>query len=47
MAVVDRETEVASGPSAVDWLLDRRRGPQTWLAAAIVVLSMALSVFHF
>ena len=47
MAVIDRETEVASGPSAVDWLLDRRRGPQTLLAAAIVVLSMALSVFHF
>ena len=47
MAVTDRELEVASGPSAVDWLLDRRRGPQTWLAAAIVVLSMAMSVFHF
>ena len=47
MAVIDRETEVASGPSAVDWLLDRRRGPQTLLAAAIVVLSMAMCVFHF
>lgn len=47
MAVIDRETEVASGPSAVDWLLDRRRGPQTWLAAAIVVLSLAMCVFHF
>ena len=47
MAVIDRELEVASGPSAVDWLLDRRRGPQTWLAAAIVVLSMAMCVFHF
>jgi len=47
VAVLDRETEVASGPSAVDWLLDRRRGPQTLLAAAIVVLSMALCVFHF
>jgi len=47
VAVTDRELEVASGPSAVDWLLDRRRGPQTWLAAAIVVLSMAMSVFHF
>ena len=47
MAVIDRELEVASGPSAVDWLLDRRRGPQTLLAAAIVVLSMAMCVFHF
>ncbi len=47
MAVTDRETEIASGPSAVDWLLDRRRGPQTLLAGAIVVLSMALSAFHF
>jgi len=47
VAVIDRELEVASGPSAVDWLLDRRRGPQTWLAAAIVVLSMAMCVFHF
>ncbi|MGH7315490.1 MAG: TRAP transporter permease [Candidatus Rokuibacteriota bacterium] len=47
MAVIDREIEIASGPSAVDWLLDRRRGPQTLLAAAIVVLSMALCVFHF
>jgi TRAP transporter 4TM/12TM fusion protein len=47
VAVIDRETEVASGPSAVDWLLDRRRGPQTWLAAAIVVLSLAMCVFHF
>jgi TRAP transporter 4TM/12TM fusion protein len=33
--------------SAVDWLLGRRRGPQTLLAAAIVVLSLALSLFHF
>ena len=41
------DPEVASGPTAVDWLLDRRRGPQTLIAAAIVVLSMALSVFHF
>ncbi|HET9855402.1 MAG TPA: TRAP transporter permease [Methylomirabilota bacterium] len=47
MAITDRELEVASGPSAVDWLLDRRRGPQTLLAAAIVVLSMAMCVFHF
>ena len=47
MAVIDRELEVASGPSAVDWLLDRRPGPQTLLAAAIVVLSMAMCVFHF
>ncbi|MCI0546751.1 MAG: TRAP transporter permease [Candidatus Rokubacteria bacterium] len=38
---------VETGPSAVDWLLDRRRGPQTVLAAAIVVLSLALSLFHF
>jgi TRAP transporter 4TM/12TM fusion protein len=39
--------EIESGPSAVDWLLDRRPGPQTMLAAAIVVLSLALSLFHF
>jgi TRAP transporter 4TM/12TM fusion protein len=47
VAVTVTDPEIASGPSAVDWLLDRRRGPQTALAAAIVVLSMALSVFHF
>jgi len=47
VAVTVTDPEIASGPSAVDWLLDRRRGPQTLLAAAIVVLSMALSVFHF
>jgi TRAP transporter 4TM/12TM fusion protein len=39
--------EIASGPSAVDWLLERRGGPQAILAAAIVVLSMALCAFHF
>jgi TRAP transporter 4TM/12TM fusion protein len=45
--VTDTAT-LESGPSAVDWLLDRRRrGPQTVLAAAIVILSMALSLFHF
>jgi len=47
VAIVDRDTEVASGPSAVDWLHSRRGGPQTWLAAVIVVLSMALCAFHF
>jgi len=47
VAFIDRELEVASGPSAVDWLLDRRRGPQTLLAATIVVLSMAMCAFHF
>ncbi len=41
------DPEVVTGPSAVDWLLDRRRSPQTALAAAIVVLSMALCLFHF
>lgn len=40
------DPEIASGPSAVDWLLARRRGPQTVLAAAIVVLSLAMSLFH-
>jgi len=40
------DPEIASGPSAVDWLLERRRGPQTALAIAIVVLSLSLSVFH-
>lgn len=44
MAISD--PEIASGPSAVDWLLERRRGPQTALAIAIVVLSLSLSVFH-
>ena len=41
------DAEIESGPSAVDWLLDRRRGPQTILALAIAVLSLALSLFHF
>jgi TRAP transporter 4TM/12TM fusion protein len=41
------DPEIARGPSAVDWLLDRRRGPQTVLALAIVALSLALSLFHF
>jgi TRAP transporter 4TM/12TM fusion protein len=40
------DPEIASGPSAVDWILERRRGPQTVLALAIVVLSLALSAFH-
>jgi TRAP transporter 4TM/12TM fusion protein len=47
VAVTVTNPEVVSGPSAVDWLLDRRRGPQTILAAVIVVLSMALCLFHF
>jgi TRAP transporter 4TM/12TM fusion protein len=47
VAVTVADPEIGSGPSAVDWLLGRRRGPQTVLAAAIVVLSLALSVFHF
>jgi TRAP transporter 4TM/12TM fusion protein len=34
-------------PWAVDHLLARRREPQTVLAAAIVVLSLTLSLFHF
>jgi TRAP transporter 4TM/12TM fusion protein len=39
---------VAEGErTAVDWLLDGRRGPQTILAAVIVVLSLALGLFHF
>jgi TRAP transporter 4TM/12TM fusion protein len=41
------DPEIDRGPSAVDWLLARRGGPQTALAAAIVVLSLALSLFHF
>jgi TRAP transporter 4TM/12TM fusion protein len=41
------DPEIVSGPSAVDWLLGRRGGPQAILAAAIVILSMALCVFHF
>jgi TRAP transporter 4TM/12TM fusion protein len=47
VAVAISDPEIESGPSAVDWLLQRRRGPQTVLAAAIVALSMALSLFHF
>ena len=47
MAVTVTDPEIDSGPSAVDWILQRRRDPQTILAAAIVVLSMALSLFHF
>jgi TRAP transporter 4TM/12TM fusion protein len=47
VAVTVTDPEVGSGPSAVDWLLQRRGGPQTVLAAAIVVLSMALCLFHF
>jgi TRAP transporter 4TM/12TM fusion protein len=41
------DAAVESVPSAVDYLLARRRGPQTVLAAAIVVLSLTLSLFHF
>jgi TRAP-type uncharacterized transport system fused permease subunit len=47
VAVTVSDPEIVVGPSAVDWLLDRRRGPQAVLAAAIVVLSMALCLFHF
>lgn len=47
MAATVTDPEISSGPSAVDWLLDRRRGPEAWIAGAIVVLSMALCVFHF
>jgi TRAP transporter 4TM/12TM fusion protein len=47
VSVTISDPEIASGPSAVDWLLERRRGPQAILAAAIVVLSMALCLFHF
>jgi TRAP transporter 4TM/12TM fusion protein len=47
VAVTVSDPEIVVGPSAVDWLLGRRRGPQTALAAAIVVLSMALCLFHF
>jgi TRAP transporter 4TM/12TM fusion protein len=47
VAVTVSDPEIDSGPSAVDWLLDRRRGPQTVLAAAIAVLSLALCAFHF
>jgi TRAP transporter 4TM/12TM fusion protein len=40
------DPEISTGPSAVDWLLQRRGGPQSILAAAIVVLSLAMCVFH-
>jgi TRAP transporter 4TM/12TM fusion protein len=41
------EVAVDPGPSAVDHLLARRREPQTVLAAAIVILSLTVSMFHF
>ena len=47
MAVTISDPEIDTGPSAVDWILQRRRGPQTILAVAIAVLSMALCLFHF
>jgi len=47
VAVTVTDPEIQRGPSAVDWLLGRRRGPQIVLAAAIVVLSLALGIFHF
>jgi TRAP transporter 4TM/12TM fusion protein len=47
VTVAISDPEINTGPSAVDWLLQRRRGPQTVLAAAIAVLSMALCLFHF
>jgi TRAP transporter 4TM/12TM fusion protein len=47
VAATISDPEIATGPSAVDWLLERRGGPQAVLAAAIVVLSMALCAFHF
>ena len=37
----------ARASTAVDWLVQRRRGPQTLLAIGIVVLSVSLNVFHF
>ena len=41
--------ELPPAPEAtgVDWLLKRRRGPQTPLAVGIVVLSLALGLFQF
>jgi len=47
VAVTVSDPEIDGGPSAVDWLLDGRRGPQTVLAVAIAVLSLALCAFHF
>jgi TRAP transporter 4TM/12TM fusion protein len=41
------EVAIDPAPSAVDHLLARRREPQTVLAAAIVILSLAVSLFHF
>jgi TRAP transporter 4TM/12TM fusion protein len=41
------DPEIATGPAAVDWIVGRRRGPQTALAVTIVALSLALSLFHF
>jgi TRAP transporter 4TM/12TM fusion protein len=34
-------------PSAVDWIVGRRRGARAVIAAAIVVLSLALALFQF
>jgi TRAP transporter 4TM/12TM fusion protein len=44
--MIDDATGVQA-PSAVEWLLQRRRGVAGVVAAAIVVLSLALSLFHF
>ena len=41
------DPEIETGPSAVDWLLGRRGGVRAVLAAAIVVLSLSLCLFHF
>jgi len=41
------EARLAVGGTAVDWLLDRRGGPQAALALAIVVLALALGLFQF
>jgi len=46
-AIPVAESAPPAGQTAVDWLLQRRRGPQTPLAIGIVLLSVALNVFHF
>jgi TRAP transporter 4TM/12TM fusion protein len=45
--IVGEQAVVASGDSAVDWLLRQRFSSQTAVAGAIVALSTALSFLHF
>lgn len=47
MAATPDAVKVEIAPSAVEWLLGRRRGPGAVIAGAIVVLSLGLAFFQF